>query len=657
MSTMTRISPVGKAVSGIPDKRAIYAESRNTHPSYYGNIDPLDTPESGNIGIVQQLTIDAALASSRGLIKQKPINNNEKSGMLSTTSVLTPFIENDDGARVIMITNQAKQMLPLKNPQPPPVMTGYESILTNFISDNFVKKASCNGPIVQVTTDFIVINCNGKKVPIDITPIHLRSGSGINTLSVFKPVVKVGDVVKRGDVIAEGACIADGSIATGRPLLVAVMPYMGYTFEDGLMISDKLVKQDLLTSLHGIEEVVVLEENDKLVSIAELGQYTEKGQPLIRKIHGNIDQLLGTDEDESEEIFAGQYVKKSPGGRIVDIEVFSNLPDNKFPKLQPLIDRTNKKFGKPTKEKFKYSGETVSGILIRFRIEQELKIGEGDKLCNRHGNKGIITKVGEEKMMPRLPNGEHVDMILNPIGIVGRMNPGQLYEMYCGLICKEMAVRILNSKTKEDAIEIIYKVYSKLDTSKNHKFTTTLMGGLKNLSPANFKKMLENIKKNGFYPLIIPPFSAPNNDKIKEALNVLNLKTGYKLFLPELNTYTQSEVPIGYMYIAKLEHIGANKIYARSTGPVTGKTAQPTSGKRREGGQRVGELDTYSFISYNCPAVLAELMGPLSDDYSTKEEILSDIIQNGHAEYRPAKVTPAKDLLNAYFISLMLNRR
>jgi DNA-directed RNA polymerase beta subunit len=137
---------------------------------------------------------------------------------------------------------------------------------------------------------------------------------------------------------------------------------------------------------------------------------------------------------------------------------------------------------------------------------------------------------------------------------------------------------------------------------------------------------------------------------------VLKLKTGYKLFLPELNTYTASEVPVGYMYIAKLEHIGANKIYARSTGPVTGKTAQPTSGKRREGGQRVGELDTYSFISYNCPAVLAELMGPLSDDYTTKEEIISDIVQNGHAEYRPAKITPAKDLLNAYFISLMLNR-
>jgi DNA-directed RNA polymerase beta subunit len=126
--------------------------------------------------------------------------------------------------------------------------------------------------------------------------------------------------------------------------------------------------------------------------------------------------------------------------------------------------------------------------------------------------------------------------------------------------------------------------------------------------------------------------------------------------LPEFNTKTVKGVPVGYMYISKLEHMGDAKIYARSTGPVTGKTSQPTAGKRREGGQRLGELDTYSFISYNCPSVLAEFMGPLSDDYVTKEEILADIIQNGNAEYREPKMSPARDLLNAYFVSLMLER-
>jgi DNA-directed RNA polymerase beta subunit len=141
-----------------------------------------------------------------------------------------------------------------------------------------------------------------------------------------------------------------------------------------------------------------------------------------------------------------------------------------------------------------------------------------------------------------------------------------------------------------------------------------------------------------------------------ECLKILGLKAGYNLYLPEYNTKTDHIVPVGYTYQSKLEHIGEMKIYGRSTGPVTGKTGQPTAGKRREGGQRMGEQDTYSLISYNCPALIAEFFGPLSDDAVSKNEIISDIIQRGHAEFRTAKVSPVKDLLTSYFISLMLER-
>ena len=142
----------------------------------------------------------------------------------------------------------------------------------------------------------------------------------------------------------------------------------------------------------------------------------------------------------------------------------------------------------------------------------------------------------------------------------------------------------------------------------------------------------------------------------KNALKILDLKPIYNLLLPEYNTKTVNGVPVGYMYMSKLEHLGSEKVYGRSTGPVTSKTAQPTSGKKREGGQRLGELDTYSFISYDAKHVLAEMLGPLSDDYLTKEEILSEIVQTGQAEYKEAKISPARDLLNSYFISLMLDR-
>ena len=655
MSVMTRISPSGKKVGGIPDKRSIQTEARNIHDSYFGNIDPLDTSESDNIGIVQQLTIDALLSSSRGLFATKELTNTEGTGMLSTTTCMVPFLENTDGARVIMLSNQAKQMLPLRNPQPPIVQSGYESILTGVLSDNFVKRSPCAGKILSVTKDKIIVQCGDTKKEIDISPIHLKSGSGKNTLSVFNVLVKPGSIVKNGEVIAEGACMSDGAISLGRPLLVAIMPYNGYNFEDGAVIGESVVKQDKLTSLHGIEEEVLVSADDRILFIANVGDYVEKGQPLIRKTMGEVEQIIGFEEDDSTDMLSGQFIKKSPGGKIVDIEVYSNAGNDVFPSVSQLIKRTNTKYGKPPRESFTIKGKTIKGAMVKFRIEQELQAGLGDKLCNRYGNKGIISLVEKDELMPRLPNGEKIEAIFNPLGIVGRMNIGQLFEMYCGLISKELGTRIPNL-TKKDTVTLIKQVYSYLDTSVNKKNTETLVGNISRLSESRYKEFVNQIKKTGFYPIIIPPFQAPKQDEIKKALKFLGLKSAYKLTLPQYNTKTHQEVPVGYMYISKLEHLGSEKIYARSTGPVTGKTGQPTSGKRREGGQRLGELDTYSFISYNCPALLAEFMGPLSDDYVTREEIMAEIIQKGSAAYKEPKISPARDLLNSYFISLMLVR-
>jgi len=654
MATMTRVSPVGKKVGGIPDAEAISLEARNLHPTYFGNLDPLDTPESGNIGIVQQLTIDAVLSSSRGLFSTKAMSNKEGAGMLSTTTCMVPFIENTDGARVIMLANQAKQMLPLKNPQPPPVQSGFESVLTGVLSKDFVKRSPIDGKVISVTMDSIVIQSGNKKVTIDTTPVHLNSGSGKNTLSVFKPLVAAGNFVKKGTIVAEGACMSQGMISLGRPLLVALMPYKGYNFEDGIIINETLVKQDKLTSLHGVVEEIFIKPKDKVLYINEIGKMTEKGEFLLRKTVGEIDEIIGYEDDENTEVFAGQKIWKSPGGRIVDIEVFSNIGED-FPKLKDLIQRTNKKYGRQT-EKFKIKGEPIEGILVKFRIEQELKVSLGDKLCNRYGNKGIISLVEKNDLMPRLPNGERIEVILNPLGLINRMNVSQLYEMYCGFISKELANRITSTTNKAQIIKLIEGVYSILDTSVNNTTTREIIGNINRLNDKFFKIFLEQIKNSGFYPLIFPPFNAPKYHQIEKALKFIGLQPSYHLTLPEFNTKTFNPVPVGYMYLAKLEHMADSKIYGRSTGPVTTKTSQPTAGKKREGGQRLGELDTYAFISYDAKHVLAEMMGPLSDDYLTKEEILAEIVQTGGAKYREAKISPAKDLLNSYFISLILSR-
>lgn len=657
LSTLSRVTPVGKAVGGIPTKEAIQVAARNVHPSYFGNIDPVDTPEGGeSIGINQQLTIDAFITSARGIIHTKDISDKEGSGILSTSTCTIPFIENTESARIMLAGSQIKQIVPLKNPEPPIVQSGYESILTNVISDSFIKRAKCDGKVTSVTKDSINILCkNGSKQKTDITPSHLKSGSGKNTLSVFKPTVKVGDVVKSRDIIAEGACISKGSIALGRTLLTCTMAYKGFNFEDGIVISDRLVNNNKLTSLHGIEEEVLVSVNDRIVSIIEIGSSTKKGEPLLRKTIGEIEQLIGFDEeDESEDITGGQYIKKSPGGVVVDIEIFSNIKDNKFPKLRELIEKTRNKYGVSQSEKFTVRGETINGILIKFKIEQELTIGLGDKLCNRYGNKGIVSLVEKEENMPRAPWGEPVDIITNPLGISNRMIVGQLYEMYCGLISKTLAKNMVSMNSQEKSLQLLKRTLPKLDMTKNKQLTTGFLQNFSRMRPINFKDMIDQMKENMFFPIVIPPFKAPGQSEIASCLRELGLKPGYKVYLPEFGVKTYHEVPVGYMYFNKLEHIGEMKLHARSTGPIQSKTGQPLAGKRREGGQRMGESETFILTGNNCPMLLSEFMGPLSDDQVTKNEIISEVVENGTANFRPPKATPTKDLLNSYFISLML---
>jgi len=656
MATITKVSPVGKTVGGIPDKQAVQLDARNVHPSYFGNIDPLDTAESGNIGITQQLTVDAYVTTARGLFGQKKMNDKERSGILSTSAAMVPFIENNEGARIIMSCNQAKQMLPLKNPEPPIIQSGYESLLANSLSDSFIKRAPCTGKIASITDLYITVQCNGGRAQkVDITPVQLKSGVGKNTLSTFYPIVKAGQSVKEKQIIAEGSCISGGTISLGRNLAVGYLPYKGYNFEDGLVINERLVSEDKLTSLHGLDIEALVDSKDRVSHIVELGADTQKGDPLFRKFPGDIDELLGYDDDDEDvDTYDGQIIVKSPGGRVVDIEVYSNISADKFPKLKALIERTDKKLKKPTNEKYTQRGISVKGMRIIFKIEQELKIGLGDKLCNRYGNKGIISLIEKDELMPKTPWGESLDIILNPLGVISRMNMGQIYEMYCGLISKYMAEQMSKGMTKTQAIALFSIVMKGLDTSSNAKFSTQFINNLKKLSTAQYSKMAAQIKQSGFVPMVMPPFQAPTYKHILPLLKKLGLKSGYNLKLPEYNTKTRTPVPFGYLYMAKLEHIGEAKAHARSTGPMVGKIGQPTGGKSREGGQRMGEGDTWALASYNCPVLLSEFFGSMSDDIVTKNEILTEIIQTGGADFRATKASPTKDLLNAYFTSMML---
>ena len=653
IAVITKISPSGKNVGGVLSHRAVGLDQRNVHPSYFGNIDPVDTAEGSTIGITQQLTVNALLTSARGLFGIKEIEDSEKSGILSSNLSVVPFIENNEGARMIMSANQVRQFIPLKNPTAPMVQTGYESILTNVLSDKFIKRAPCNGKIKSITNESIDITCSGKTDKVDISPKELASGTGKNALSVFNPIVSVNQSVKKDQAIAEGSSISGGTIAMGRNLATVYMPYKGYNFEDGIVINERLVQTESLSSLHGETVEIQIEPNDKILYIANVGQQTKKGEIIFKNTPGDITQLLNLDEvGDFVEIYEGAMVAESPGGKIVDIEIFSNMELGG--EAQKISDATRRRYKNP-KEKWYNKERLIKGAMIKIKIEQLLPIGVGDKLSGRYGNKGIISLIEQDKFMPRTPWGETADIVLSPLGIIGRMNMGQFYELYCGLIAKEVAKRIGKAKNKKEVISLLSSVYSNLDATKNSKMSSGMIASFKSMSDRKFKNMVSQIKESGYIPMIIPPFQAPKKEDISRVLKLLNLKSGYNMTLPEFNVKTSAKVPFGYCYMGKLEHLAAEKMHGRSTGPMTTKTLQPTAGKRAEGGQKVGEGDTWALASYNATFLLKEMFGPMSDDLRTKNEMINQIVETGRADFDGVtQISPTKDLLEAYFKAMMI---
>ena len=656
MATLSRLSPVGSQVGGISSKMAIGVQSRNVDSSYFGNIDPIDTPEGGNVGIVQQLTVDSAITSARGLFTVKTISDKEQSGILSTSSAMIPFIENNDGCRILMACNQQRQVVPIENPEAPLVQSGYESLLTNVLSDNFIKKSPCNGTIDKITKDQIHVKCENKIVKVDISPRNLRSGSGKNSLSIFRPVVNEGQKVKHNSIIAEGACVSNGTISNGKSILVCIMPYGGYNFEDGVIFSSELDDQKKFNSIHLITEEFEVKSEDRVTYIADIGQYVKKGEPLVKKLAGDLEELIGLPEEfeENREIVSGEIILKSPGGTVADIDVFCNIEGDTFPILKKFIDRTNSRRG--IKKGYYLSGKKINGLIIVIKINQTMSVQVGDKFCNRYGNKGVVSTIIDKEMMPRTPWGENVQMIINPLGVISRMNVGQIYEMYCGLISKFLGRKIveMGPMAAEKSIKLISNVISMLDGTKNKIYSRILTSSLTRLSQKDYNMFLDQIKSLKGFPIIVPPFKGPNRKNIIQCLSLLGLESGYKLFLPEYGVNTASKVPVGYTYIQKLEHMSDMKVHGRSMGTYTGKTLQPLAGKSRGGGQRVGEGDSYAILGSNCPYVLSEFFGPLSDDIKTKQELVSEIVMSGTAKFKKPKTSPSKELLSAYFAALAI---
>jgi len=621
-----RITALGKG--GLTKERAGF-EARDVHYTHYGRLCPIETPEGQNIGLILSLGIYTKLNSfgflitpykkvENGYITDKieyisPIEednyyiaqfdtNKDNKGKItdelvvcrhqgnitlvepekvnyidltpkqifSISTALIPFLEHDDANRALMGSNMQRQAIPLINPDAPIVGTGLEEIAAKH--SNVCISAENDGVVIKVDNQRIVVEEDGG-IKREYKLVKMRK-TNQNTVYNQRPIVRVGEKVKKGQLLTDGPAVQDNELALGKNVLVAFMPWEGYNFEDAIVISEKLVKDDVFTSIT-LKEFVT-EARD-----------TKQGPEIITRDIPHISENALKYLDESGIIIPGTYVK--PGdilvGKITPKAYKEQIPEYKLlysifgEKARDVKDtslRVPSGFEGIVVDVIKYDRSNYPDLptgvekLVKVYIAQKRKIKVGDKLAGRHGNKGVISTVLPVEDMPFLEDGTPVDIVLNPLGVPSRMNIGQILEVLLGWAG--------------------YKL--------GKKFAT-------------------------------PVFEGAKVDDIKKLLKEAGLPEDGKTYLYDGKTGERftDKVTVGYMYILKLNHMVDDKMHARSTGPYSLITQQPLGGKSQFGGQRVGEMEVWAFETYGAAYTLQEILTVKSDDIDGRARMYENIVE------------------------------
>ncbi len=620
-----RLSSMGPG--GLSRERA-GLDVRDAHATHYGRLCTVETPEGANIGLVLNMAsyakvneygflespyirvkdgkvtdevvyLDAAeealeviaesgneidengkfvaeRVSARTNLKPGEVDASEvtfvdaaKKQILGSTASLIPFVEKNRVDRSLTGSNMQKQAVPLIKPQSPIVGTGMESVI-----------ARNSGQLIVAEADGEVVKADGSEVQVQYkgavktyVPLHFQrsnDGESINQ----RVVATRGQKVKKGDVLIEGMSMADGELAIGRDLIVAYMPWGGYNMDDAIILSDRLVKEDDLTSIHITDYMVEVRETKlgpEIVTrdipnvseeslrhldengIVRIGAEVHAGDILVGKITPKGEQELSSEERLLRAIFGekakdvrdtSQRMSNGKHGKIVGVKVFSR----------------------------EHGHELKAGVLMQIQIfvAQMRKISVGDKLAGRHGNKGVVARILPIADMPFMADGTPIDVILNPLGVPSRMNLGQLFEVHLG-----MAARALG------------------------------------------------------YKVATPPFNGVPIETIVSELERAGLPKDGKVQLYDGRTGDafQELTAVGDMYMIKLHHMVADKIHARSIGPYTMVTQQPLGGKAQNGGQRFGEMEVWALEAYGASSTLQEMLTIKSDDVYGRAKAYESIIK------------------------------
>ncbi len=644
-----RLSALGPG--GLSRERAGF-EVRDVHNSHYGRMCPIETPEGPNIGLIgslatyarinefgfmetpyrkvdkvnKQVTTDVRYLTADEeddlVIAQanEPLDENnwfkaqrvtarvhEETMLVDADSVdymdvspkqivsiataMIPFLENDDANRALMGANMQRQAVPLFRTQAPLVGTGME--YKAACDSGVMVLAKRAGEVVRVTADLIEVRAD-ETGEIDHYKLqkYLRSNQGTCMNQV--PIVYKGDHVEAKEPIADGPATDHGELALGYNVIVAYMPWEGYNYEDAILLSEKLVKEDIYTSIH-IEEYECDARDTKLgpeeitqdiPNVAEdalrdldadgiirIGAEVRAGDILVGKVTPKGETELTAEERLLRAIFGEKArevrdtslrVPHGEAGRIVDVKIFNRANNDELP---PGVNQ-----------------------LVRVYIAQKRKISVGDKMAGRHGNKGVVSRVMREEDMPFLPDGTPVNIVLNPLGVPSRMNIGQVLETHLGMAVRELGMQI---KAGDPTVESRLRAIG-YDFDKNGMPKPDVAG----------------------IHIATPVFDGAKGNEVFETLKASGFSDNGKTILYDGRTGEPFENPVtvGCVYMLKLHHLVDDKIHARSTGPYSLVTQQPLGGKAQFGGQRFGEMEVWALEAYGAAYTLQEILTVKSDD-------------------------------------------
>ena len=643
LSSLTHRRRISGLGPGGFDRDRISFAVRDIHPSHYGRICPIETPEGQNVGLIASLTTCARVNKSGFLetpfwrvtngkviksgqpiyltadiedfykIAPADIATNKENYLIksvipvrykqdfinvtpsevdfiaispiqivSVAASLIPFFEHDDANRALMGSNMQRQSVPLILPQKPIVGTGLENQIA--IDSGMTLNAQSSGIVHSVTANKIVVkNKIGKKITYKLQK-YLRSNQ--QTCINHRPVVWKGETIKSGQTLTDGPAITNNELSLGQNVLIGYMPWQGYNFEDAILINERLVYDDIFTSIHIERYKIEIDKN------SETSERTTKNIPNLSPIevkHLNDDGI----------VTVGTFVK--PGdilvGKVISNNTSEQLPESKLlraifgAKAKGVKDNSYRMpegeygrvietvtFNRRTKLTYKF--EKIYVFIAQIR-----KIQVGDKIAGRHGNKGIISRILPRQDMPFLPDGTPLDIILNPLGVPSRMNVGQLYECLLGLAGDK-----LNSRFKILPFDEMYGL----------EISRILI---------NKKLRQASITKNESW--LFNPY-APGK------MVLIDGRTG---------TEFENPVTVGNAYMLKLIHLVDDKMHARATGPYSLITQQPLRGKAQHGGQRFGEMEVWALEGFGAAFTLKELLTIKSDDMQGRNETLNAIVK------------------------------